>query len=140
MQANRSFRVMFTIAALWNWGAALLFMAMAIFNLPILNLFLKVIPENYLWYHLFFGVVFVFGIGYYWAGQDLATNRNIVKMGILAKLWVFVLIGYAWIAGAVTILAAGAGTVDLIFTILFINVLRQNETNKSVYPLNGAID
>jgi len=127
MQNNKSFKGMFTIAAIWNWSAALLFMTLAVLNMELLGLFLKTSPQNYLWFHLFFGVVFVFGIGYLWAGQDVIVNRNIIKMGIIAKLWVFALIGYAWITGVVTILAAGAGTVDLIFSILFFNVLRQTK-------------
>ena len=127
MQDHGYFKGMFTIAAIWNWSVALLFMTLAIFNIEQLGLFLKIFPQNYLWFHLFLGVVIVFGIGYRWAGQDVIANRNIIKMGIIAKLWVFALIGYAWITGVVTILAAGAGTVDLIFSILFINVLRQTK-------------
>lgn len=125
MHEKDGFKVMFTAAAIWNWSAAALFMPLAVFNLPQLGLFLKVFPESYLWFHLFFGVVIVIGIGFYWTGQDVYTNRNIIKMGVMAKIWVFVLLGYAWITGTITILGAGAGTVDLIFTVLFINVLRQ---------------
>lgn len=127
MPTPENFKFMFTIAALWNWGAALLFMAMAVLNLQAMSLFLIIKPPTYLWFHLFFGVVAVFGLGYYWAGQDLRMNRNIVKMGAIGKTWVFCLILSGWLTGAVTFLAAGAGTVDLVFAVLFVHALNQSK-------------
>ncbi len=127
MPTPNNFKVMFTVAALWNWLAALLFMAMAVLNLQVLSLFLTIKPASYLWFNLFFGVVFVFGLGYFWAARDLGTNRNIVKMGAIGKTWVFILILGEWWTGAVTVLAALAGTVDLVFAILFVQALRQSK-------------
>ncbi len=124
MPTPNNFKVMFTVAALWNWLAALLFMAMAVLDLQVLSLFLTIKPVSYLWFNLFFGVVFVFGLGYFWAARDLGTNRNIVKMGAIGKTWVFILILGEWWTGAVTVLAALAGTVDLVFAILFVHALR----------------
>ncbi len=127
MPTPNNFKVMFTVAALWNWLAALLFMAMAVLDLQVLSLFLTIKPVSYLWFNLFFGVVFVFGLGYFWAARDLGMNRNIVKMGAIGKTWVFILILGEWWAGAVTVLAALAGTVDLVFAILFVQALRQSK-------------
>jgi len=123
MQSERYFRTMFTVAAIWNWSAALLFMAMAALDLPILKWFLTVIPESFLWYHLFLCLVAVYGLGYFWIGRDVIRNRAIVKMGIIGKMLVFVLLTSGWLNGVVTILTAGAGAVDLVFTVLFIRVL-----------------
>jgi hypothetical protein len=76
-----------------------------------------------LWFHLFIGIVFVFGLGYYWTSKDTERNRDIIKMGIIKKSFVFCMLLYAWLAGIVTVLAFLAGTVDLLFTILFVEVL-----------------
>ncbi|MDJ0855185.1 MAG: hypothetical protein QNI88_08250 [Desulfobacterales bacterium] len=128
MPTDNNFKTMFTMAALWNWMAALLFMAMAVLDLPILSLFLIIKPASHLWFNLFFGVVFVFGLGYFWAAKDLGANRNIVKMGAIGKIWVFFLILAGWLTGSVTFLAAVAGTVDLVFAALFVHALNHSKT------------
>ncbi len=93
---------------------------------------MKIEPVSYLWFNLFFGVVFVFGLGDYWASQDLRANRHLVKMGAIGKTWVFLLILVGWLDGAVTFLAALAGTVDLVFAILFAHALSRSK-KVSVY-------
>lgn len=123
MQVKNSYKPLFTIAAVWNWSTALLFVSLSFFSHRLLSLFLNIIPQSFIWFNLFFSLVVVFGLGYYWAGQDVLTNRNIIKMGILGKLLVFVLVTYAWLTGVLTTVAAGAGAVDLVFAILFMRVL-----------------
>jgi len=65
---------MFLAAAIFNWvvGAALFFVP---------NLFLAMLSvspgvHQLLWVQQFAGLVFVFGIGYYWASKDFAENQN----------------------------------------------------------------
>jgi len=55
MQDNGYFKGMFTIAAIWNWSVALLFMTLAILNMEQLGLFLKIFPQNYLGFISFLG-------------------------------------------------------------------------------------
>ena len=129
MQNDKSYKTFFTVAALWNFSAALLFVFMAMFSHKNLGFFLNIIPESFLWYYLFLCLVAVFGVGYYWIGQDVHMNRNIIKMGIIGKTLVFILLTGGWLKGVVTILAAGAGAVDLVFTILFIQVLMKTKEN-----------
>ena len=64
-----------------------------------------------------------FGIGYYWISKDVWRNRNIIKMGIFGKTLVFMMFLIYLFRNEITILLFLAGCVDLIFTILFINVL-----------------
>ena len=63
-----------------------------------------------------------------WVASDVRRNRNIIKMGILGKTLVFVLIIPAWLRGEVTALSAAAAMVDLVFTVLFVDVLTKNPT------------
>ena len=126
MRSEAYCRRLFTIGALWNWAIAALLAGLAAFSLEGLALFLNDIPESLLWFHLFFGLVAVFGVGYYWIAQAPHRNRDIIKMGVLAKSLVVALVIPAWYAGQVTALGASAATVDFIFTILFIDVLVQN--------------
>jgi hypothetical protein len=126
MRSDAYCRRLFTIGAYWNWAVAGLLLGLAAFSLDGLGWFLNDIPESFLWFHLFFGLVAVFGIGYYWVGQDPRRNRNIIKMGVLAKSIVVVLVIPAWYAGQVTALGAAAATVDFVFTVLFVDVLIRN--------------
>ena len=116
-------RRLFFIGALWNWSAAIVFAVISIFLTSYLPLFLKIIPENMLWFHLFMGAVFVFGLGYYWISKDTYRNRDLIKMGIIGKTFVFCLLTYGWQTDVVTILVFLAGTVDLLFTFFFVEVL-----------------
>jgi len=80
---------------------------------------------------MFLGLVFVYGIGYFWVSRDINKNHDIVRMGIIGKLIVFVALLWAWLAGEVPVILVGAGIVDLIFSILFIkflNTYKQLET------------
>ena len=68
-------------------------------------------------------LVFVFGIGYYWVSKDLSKNHDIVKLGIIAKILVFMIFSYHYLTGNMPLLIALCGVVDLIFAILFLEFL-----------------
>jgi hypothetical protein len=44
--------------------------------------------------HMFIVLIFIFGIGYWWVGNDLSSNRDIVKLGICAQSSVFPVLVY----------------------------------------------
>jgi len=100
----------------------LFFLGMSVLNKELLTYFHR-IPETMLWYYLFLAAVFVFGIGYYWISVDTWRNRDIVKMGIIAKILVFLLFLLYLLKGEITLLLFLAGCVDLLFAGLFIKVL-----------------
>ncbi len=76
-----------------------------------------------LWYYIFLGAVFIFGLGYYYISKDVQRNRDIIKMGILGKVVVFLLFLIYLIDGEVRLLLFLGGFVDLIFAVLFAEVL-----------------
>lgn len=76
-----------------------------------------------LWYFIVFGAVFIFGLGYYWISKDVERNRDIIKMGIIAKVMVFLLFLIYMIKGDITWLLFLAGCIDLVFAVLFKQVL-----------------
>jgi len=69
-------------------------------------------------------LVFVFGIGYYWVSKDLSKNHDIVKLGIIAKILVFLIFSYHYLFGNMPLMIALFSVVDLIFAILFIEFLK----------------
>jgi len=114
------YQKVFLIGAIWNWMAASTFVFGYKILFPLFGMPLPVYPVFFL---MFLGICFVFGIGYYWVSQDLNKNHDIVKMGIIGKLIVFVGLLWASITGQIHFILAGAGFVDLVFAILYIEFL-----------------
>jgi len=114
------YQKLFFIGAIWNWVATLTFC----FGYKILfPLFSMELPKFPVFFLMFLGLAFVFGIGYYWVSQDLNNNHGIVKMGIIGKLIVFVGLTWAGITGQVHWILIGPGIVDLVFAVLYIEFL-----------------
>ncbi|KQC11221.1 MAG: hypothetical protein APR62_10290 [Smithella sp. SDB] len=82
-------------------------------------------------YLFWWGVVLIFGIGYYFVSRDISKNRGIVWMGVIGKLCFFFFLTYSYLTAKSTILSFLGGMGDLIFTILFLNFLRQTR-NESI--------
>ena len=118
-------KIMFIVAAIWNLNAAVMFGAIAIFNKGLLSLWYNYIPENMLFFYLFFVAVALFGVGYYWVSQDIVRNRDIIKLGLIGKLAVFGFYLAYTISGDITMMGLSAAGGDLVFAVLFIDVLRR---------------
>jgi hemerythrin superfamily protein len=75
---------------------------------------------------LFYGLVFIIGIGYWWVSQNRIENLGIVKLGIYAQLSVFALLAYHTTIGHLHPFFLLSGILDLIFAILFSIFLYSN--------------
>ncbi len=120
MEKIAYYKNLFLIGATWNWLATLSF---ALGYKWIFALFSMNLPVFPVFFILFLGLAFVFGIGYYWVSRDINKNHDIVKMGIIGKVFVFVALLWAGISGQIAWPLAGAGVVDLLFALLFIEFL-----------------
>ncbi len=121
MERGSYYKWLFIIGALWNWAAGVQFFfwydpIFARLNMQALNY--PAIMQ------LAMSLVFVFGIGYYWVSKDLSKNHDIVKLGIIAKVIVFLIFSYHYLFGNMPLMIALCGVVDLIFAILFIEFLK----------------
>ena len=120
---------MFLGGAIFNWAVAL-----TLFFIP--GIFLNLLavtptPEQSLWVQQFAGLVFVFGIGYYWASRDFEANVQIIRLAVIGKAGV-VLIGLLNVAtGDVSWQFMLPASGDLIFVILFIMALKALPTWRS---------
>jgi hypothetical protein len=88
MERKSYYKWLFIIGALWNWLASVPFFfwhdkIYARLNMQALNY-----PATM---QLAMALVFVFGIGYYWVSKDLSKNHDIVKLGTIAKIIVFLI-------------------------------------------------
>ena len=114
------YRKLFYVGAIWNWMASFTFAVGYRILFPLFGMELPVYPVFFL---MFLGLCFVFGMGYYWVSCNIDKNYGIVKMGIIGKLIVFIGLFWAGITGQVHIILIGAGIVDLILAVLYIEFL-----------------
>ena len=119
---------MFLGGAVFNWVVAL-----SLFFKPEVLLGLFAVtphPEQSLWIQQFASLVFVFGIGYYWASRNFEANVQIIKLAVIGKAGV-VLIGLLNVmSGDISWQFILPASGDLGFVILFIIALKSLPTWK----------
>jgi hypothetical protein len=118
-------KYMYTIAAIWNWVLAVGFLVLPRIDIGYFSIAGPVAPPpTLLWFDSFFGLVFAFGLGFYFISKSTTENHGLIRISIFEKFWVFVMgLGYFLIAQAsiwVVIVVAG----DLLFGLLFFEDLR----------------
>jgi hypothetical protein len=113
-------RVLYLIAAIWNWVLAITFVVLPRISLAYFELSGMVAPPTLLWFDGFFMLVFTMGLGFYIISRSIEKNHGIIKMGIFEKTMIFIIgLGYFFIAQAsIWVVTVTAG--DLIFGMLFI--------------------
>jgi hypothetical protein len=120
---NRSSqKILFSCAAVFNWLVALALF----FNASLLLELFAVtpLPTELAFVHQFAGLVFLFGFGYYWAGNDLKTNAPVIRLGVAGKLGVVTIGLFDIVAGNISWQFMLLASADLVFALLFIQALR----------------
>ena len=110
-------KAMFVSAAWFNWIVSflLIFAVKDLFSL----LGVAPLPTEPLFVHFLAIVVFVFGIGYYWAAKDFENHQNIIKLGALAKLLLVAVGIIDWQLGIVSWQIMLILVVDFVYSFLF---------------------
>lgn len=115
-------RKMLLSAACFNWLVAL---ALLMVPAPLFQLFrVSPGPTEPLFLDLFAVLVFIFGVGYYWASRDFTANAPIVRLGMLGKLAVFITGFVHTLLGNVSWQILLLVSVDLLYAILFSAALK----------------
>ena len=123
MDRERYHRLLFLIAALWNWTLAIAFFALPRIDVGYFAAFGLEIPKTMLWFDSLMGLIFVFGIGFFFVSQNMMENHGLITMAVFEKTWFF-LAGVTWFfLGQASLWVVLFATVDLIFGILFIEDL-----------------
>lgn len=123
MDRERYHRLLFHIAAFWNWILGAAFFVLPRIDVGYFTATGLVIPNTLLWFDSFVGLVFVFGLGFYFVSQNMMENHGLIKMAVFEKSWVF-LVGVGWVfLGQASFLVVLFVTVDLTFGILFVENL-----------------
>jgi len=114
---------MFLTAAIWNWILAIAFLALPRIDEGYFAATGLEVPNTMLWFDSFMGLVFAFGLGFYFVSQNMMENHGLIKMATFEKTWVFI-VGVAWFfLGQASLWVVLFVTGDLIFGLLFIEDL-----------------
>jgi hypothetical protein len=130
MKNSMTWKYLFLSKAVINWAefVGLLFGDQWIREL--LNLKPLTNPE---YLHMFIVLIFIFGIGYWWVGNDLSSNRDLVKLGICAQSLVFPVLVYHTAIGNLHPLYLIPGVIDQVYSILFgLFLYSYNETKPAL--------
>ena len=114
------YQSMFRHAAFFNFAVAVNFGLFQETLLPCLGMEPL---TNEVFLHLFLGLVFIFGIGYYWVSLDAEKNRGIIWLGFLGKSMVVLLLLIHVFQGNISLRFASLGLVDLWYAIQFMRFL-----------------
>jgi len=128
--SHSSHKLLFTVAAGFNWLVGLILFFNADLLLELLHITPLPIETTFL--RLFAGLVFVFGFGYYAAGSDLKTNAPVIRLGGIAKLMVVAIAAYEVVLGNISWQLMLVASADLIFALLFFRALRIAITNQNI--------
>ncbi|MFX0115642.1 MAG: hypothetical protein ACFFB3_13920 [Candidatus Hodarchaeota archaeon] len=118
---------MFLVGAIWNWAIAVGLAAISIIDKDQLEMMYDDIPVNLLYFHILMGLVFALSLVCYWVSIDLNKNLDLIKMGIVAKVLVFIVAIAYFAADDANLAGLGAPIGDSIFAILFLETLVKSE-------------
>ncbi len=125
MGSNRGnyYRLLFSVAALWNLGAA----AMLVFNPDFLLARLGIgDPAARLLARSFASSVTTWGIGYALIAYDRSRYRDFAWLGVISKTLFFTIYAVAFLNRQLSLAAFVPAIVDLIFALLFLEFLLRN--------------
>lgn len=116
-EVESTYQSMFRHAAFFNFAFAVIFGLFQETLLPWLGME-PLANEAFL--HLFLGLVFIFGISYYWVSLDLSQNRAVVWLGFLGKSLVVLLLLAHLFQSNISLRFASLGLLDLWYATRFI--------------------
>ncbi len=123
LERERYHRLVFLFAAIWNWTLAIAFLVLPRIDINYFLVTGLVIPNTMLWFDSFLGLVFAFGLGFYFVSKSVKENHGLIQMAVFEKFWVFI-VGVIWfILGQASGLVVLFVTGDLILGLLFIEDL-----------------
>ena len=119
---EQSYRNLFLIAAIYDFILGLIFF---IFWHFIFDHILKIPYPNYLaFYQAAAAFIFAMGLGFYFVYLNIYRNIDIVKLGIVFKLFYTAVAFYYAFVDNMPLIFAAFGFLDLIFVVFFVLFLR----------------
>jgi len=121
--AQQSHRLLFTLAAVFNWviGLGLFFDARMTLGL----IGVTTLPTEFTFVRIVGGLVFLFGFWYYRAGSDLRGVASAIWLGAIAKVLVFSVALFDGFTGQMSWQFMIPASADLAFALLFFRALNE---------------
>jgi len=116
MKNSMTWKYVFLVKAAINWVESVVLLFADPWIRDLLNQEPLANPE---YSQMFLALVFIIGIGYWWVGNDISRNHDIVKLGIYAQSCVFIVLAYHTVVGSLHPLYLIPGVIDLVFAIFF---------------------
>ena len=88
-------------------------------------------PESFLFMDLASWLILVLGVGYCLTALNPERNRDLMLVGAVGKLMVLPLMLAAWRRGQVGLPGVAAGAGDLVFALLFLDVMRRTKAPRT---------
>jgi len=117
------YKYLFVCVGFWNLIASTSFIITSIFLKSTFPAYGVAVPPSMIWLQSTLFLVVVLGIGYFIVSKDITKNHGIVIIGIIAKLGFFTICLIYFILGDIGILTLLIASVDIAFSILFIEFL-----------------
>tara|TARA_R110001592_G_scaffold354464_2_gene654140 strand:+ start:181 stop:558 length:378 start_codon:yes stop_codon:yes gene_type:complete len=109
-------RLLFKVSAVFNWAAAvILFWVSGI----AVDLGMQPVPNGNAYELIGVLAIAMFGLGYWWVGENPKENISIVKLGLISKLLVVIVVYSCFFAGTANLNLAILVSGDLVFAALF---------------------
>ncbi|PPD57515.1 hypothetical protein [Dehalogenimonas etheniformans] len=123
MRNEDRFRLLFLIAALYDFILGAVFF---VFWQPIFDNILQIARPNYLaFYQAAAAFIFNMGIGFYFVYRNMYRNMDIIRLGIIFKIFYSAVAFYWVIFQGMPGIFALFGLMDLIFIVFFLLFLTQ---------------
>ena len=123
MDKEKYYKWLFIVGAVFNWIISVSLFIGSLAIPEIYALFGTTYPPTLFFLHALFGLIFVYGIGYFIVGQDIHKNRGCVWLGIFSKLSFFAFCVIYFLLGDLTFIIVVFGSFDLVFACLFIEYI-----------------
>jgi hypothetical protein len=112
----------FRFKGIWNCVVSVLFF----FGEDSLRTWLGVPLPDPAYRAMFLALAFTFGLGYWRVSQDLTTNRDLIRGGVIGQTSVFVVLANeVFLAHRLPVPFLIPGLVDLLFAVMFVVFLLQ---------------
>ena len=127
---NETRKQIYFLGALWNFGFALIGLAMPKTTMWLLSGSTKAITGVLArtFFAFFWIAVGVFGLGYYLVSRDLDKNEAVIWTGCLAKVLIFFIFGRLYLRRKITLFGFLGALGDLIWTLFFLAAQRGEKT------------
>ena len=119
MERDRYHKLLFTAAAIWNCGLAIIFGVISRFVSDAFTMVGLQTPLTFLWFDTFLAFIFSLGLGFFFVSLDMTMNHGLIRMAMFWKVAVFIVGILHFIAGDASNWVVLIVVIDLLFGILF---------------------